>query len=399
VSSRARAVRVIGCGALCGAGRGLEAFWEALCQAAPGQAPHDLGDTRLGERAYVRIPEPRRDPQDDLAALFLRLACEDALAAARPSLASLERPRVMLLTGSSLGGMTVIERQQRRQAAPDGRAGEGLPTPPLGLWRGLYDGPSAAVGHEFATAGAWAINTACSSAANALGLARRWLLLGRCDVALVAGYDVVSPFVFAGFQALAAIDPQPSAPFCAGRRGLNLGEAAVAFVVVRSESAPSAGAVDLVGYGSSCDAHHLTRPDLSGKGLARAIDAALADAEMPAEHIRVISAHGTGTPFNDTMEAAAFKAVLGEQAPPLHVAKPVFGHTLGAAGAVDALAMVQALQRGSLPRSYGRGEPDPALPLHPSRNEIALPKSAVALSTSSGFGGSNAALIFARGDA
>ena len=96
-------------------------------------------------------------------------------------------------------------------------------------------------------------------------------------------------------------------------------------------------AVDLIGYGSSCDAHHLTRPDMSGAGLARAMNAALADAGTKPQNVGLLSAHGTGTPFNDAMEAAAFATVFGETHPPMHCAKPVTGHTLGAAGAIDAM--------------------------------------------------------------
>jgi 3-oxoacyl-(acyl-carrier-protein) synthase len=263
-------------------------------------------------------------------------------------------------------------------------------------FRALYDGPSRCVAEAIA-GGAWTINTACSSAANALGLARRWLARGRIDVALVAGFDVVSPFVYSGFGCLGAVDPEPTTPFGAARRGLNLGDAAVAFVLVRS--ADATGGTRVIGYGSSCDAHHLTRPDLGGKGLARAVRAALGDAGVEATQIGLVSAHGTGTPYNDTMEAAAFADVFGDAVPPLHCAKPIFGHTLGAAGAVDALAVSLMLEHGVVPRTYLRGAEDPELAVHPGRTETSIERGALAISTSSGFGGSNAVLVMTRGDA
>jgi 3-oxoacyl-(acyl-carrier-protein) synthase len=227
-------------------------------------------------------------------------------------------------------------------------------------------------------------------------VARTWLDRRRCDAALVAGIDVISPFVHAGFAALGAVDPEPTAPFCATRRGLNLGEAAVAFVLVRADAFPDADVVDVVGYGSSCDAHHLTRPDLTGAGLARAMSAALADADLAPTDVDVVSAHATGTTFNDTMEDGAFRRVFGAHRPLVHCAKPVTGHTLGAAGAIDALAMALALERGRLPPTYRRGELDPALAFAPAQDETALARDAVVLSASSGFGGSNAVLVLAR---
>lgn len=390
--------RILGCGVLSGAGRGVAGFWRALRAAEPGQAPHDLGDP-LVSASYVAVPEARDPGADDLATRWLRTACRDALDEAAPRLASLEGARVALLAGTSLGGISVLERLQREAWDPAGSRGPGLPTPALPLWRGLYDGPTATLARELG-ASALTLNTACSSAAHALGLARRWLSQRRIDVAVVAGFDVVSPFVHAGFSALGAVDPAPTAPFCRDRRGLNLGEAALAFVLARPDDvAAAAGDVELVGYGSSCDAHHLTRPDPGGAGLARAIAQALADAELDPADIEVLSAHATGTPFNDAMEDAAFATVFGAHRPLVHCAKPVAGHTLGAAGAVDALAMVLALREGLLPRTYRRGEPDPALLFQPPAAEETLAPSAHVLSTSSGFGGSNAALVFARAHA
>jgi len=222
------------------------------------------------------------------------------------------------------------------------------------------------------------------------------LFRDRLDIAVVVGVDMISPFVFAGFAGLKAIDPEPSSPFSLERKGLNLGEAAVGIVLVRDADAPTGNdGIGLTGYGSSCDAHHLTRPDPGGHGLARAIHAALRDADVDPAQIDFVSAHATGTAYNDAMEAAGFASVFGPSVPPLHCAKPVTGHTLGASGAIDALVTYLALRDGIVPRSYFRGAADPSLHMAPLATEQARPLRS-GLSTSSGFGGSNAALIFSR---
>lgn len=385
-----RTVTIVGRAALTGAGRGIERFWAALRAARPLQETHDLCDARIHDARYVRVREPRM-PDGDLASAWLRLACDDALADAGAAIASFDRSRMALFAGSSLGGMTLFEAAHRRDAA----AGPGLPVDEVPGFRALYDGPSRRAA-EVAASGAWTVNTACSSAANALGLARRWLVRGRIDVALVAGFDVISAFAYSGFRCLGAMDPEPTTPFGAERRGLNLGDAALAFVLVRSADATSG--THIVGFGSSCDAHHLTRPDLGGKGLARAVRAALNDAGVEATQIDLISAHGTGTPYNDTMEAAAFADVFGAAPPTVHCAKPVFGHTLGASGAVDALAVSLMLEHGVVPPTHLRGAEDPELAIHPTRSEASLGVGALAISTSSGFGGSNAVLVMTEHD-
>jgi 3-oxoacyl-(acyl-carrier-protein) synthase len=257
----------------------------------------------------------------------------------------------------------------------------------LGFWASSYAGPIAQV----AGGAAVAINTACSSAAQALGLAALWLARGRIDAAVVIGYDILSPFALAGFAALGALDSAPSRPFAVDRRGLNLGEAVVGFALVADE--PASAVPHLIGYGSSCDAFHLTRPDPSGGGLGRAIRSALRSAHVAPTQIAFVSAHATGTPFNDAMEVAAFTDVFGENRPRLHAAKPVLGHTLGAAGGIDALMVCEALKRGRVPPTYAPSPRDPACPVDLAGGP--LPPDAVALSTSSGFGGSNAALVFA----
>lgn len=390
----AAGVYIVAGDVLCGAGRGVEDFWHAMMQAQPLQRSCDLGDPRL-DATCVCVPEPRT-PTGDLATSWLTTVCSGALTQAQDLTSRLREPRVALLVGSSLGGMSLFEAEHRRSAESPSTSGIGIPTGTAPAWQALYDGPTRAAAAELDTRlGAWTLNTACSSAANALGLARRWLQRGRIDVAVVAGVDVISPFVYAGFASLRAIDDGPTSPFAEGRRGLNLGEAAVAMVLMRGSDLPEVTRlVELAGYGSSCDAHHLTRPDASGDGLVRAMRTALADGRVQADDIALLSAHATGTPFNDSMEGAAFAKVFGAHTPAMHAAKPVVGHTLGAAGAIDAMVVWQALMRHTAPPTFRRLPPDPTLALQPLDRPQALPAESYALSTSSGFGGSNVALLF-----
>jgi len=391
IETPSHSIAIAGSGVISGAGRGVDAFWDAVAAAQPGQTSRSFGDSRLEPAQYVSIPEAHRElSHGESAASWGDLAISDALKQAEPLVSQLPSARIALFVGSSLGGMTVFEKAHRRWTGVD--AGPGMPTEEPAPWQAFYDGPTNQLGAQYQpNHGSWTINTACSSATNALGYARLWLLRNRVDIAIVAGLDAVSPFVYSGFRSLRAVDSGPTKPFSDKRRGLNLGEAAAAFVLIRG-SASTHECTHVVGFGSSCDAHHLTRPDPTGEGLARAIRQSIKDAHSTPGDIAAISAHGTGTPLNDPMEAAAFSRVFETRVPPIHCAKPVSGHTLGAAGAIDALVLQLALEKGQLPPTYCPS-PDRTLPCYPSTDSHQLPTGALGLSTSSGFGGSNAAII------
>jgi hypothetical protein len=201
--------------------------------------------------------------------------------------------------------------------------------------------------------------TACSASTLAIGLGKRWLERGACDVAIVGGYDAVSVFVAAGFEALRATTASHPRPFRVGRDGMSLGEGAGILVLVR-EPGPAPVLFRIAGFGASTDAVHITAPDRTGGGLARAARAALDDAAWGAEHIDLVSAHATATPFNDPMEARALREVLGavdlEQWPVVQPLKAQIGHTLGAAGVLETMAAAAALGASGRPcRSWRRG--------------------------------------------
>ena len=233
----------------------------------------------------------------------------------------------------------------------------------------------------------------------ALGAALDLVRSGRCDVVLAGGVDALHDFVVAGFATLKAADSEPCRPFDKTRRGLNLGEGA-AFLVVEAEAhARARGArirAFLDGYGVAADAVHMTGPDKEGRGAARAMTAALADARLAPSEIGFVSAHGTATLFNDLMEAKALALSFGAAIPPVNSIKSAVGHTLGAAGALEAVLCVRTLETGLATPTPGLVELDAEIPLDVVRDEPRALHPRAVLSTSSGFGGTNAAIVLAE---
>lgn len=247
--------------------------------------------------------------------------------------------------------------------------------------------------------------TACSSSTLAIGLAMRWLALGACDVALAGGYDALTVFVAAGFEALGATTgAPPPRPSRVGRDGMSLGEGAALLLLARAGDpafASRAPLARLAGFGASGDAVHLTAPDREGGGLARAAERALDDAGIAPAAIGLASVHGTSTAFNDPMEAKALARALDESrgglgaAVPIQAAKATIGHALGAAGALETSLAIDALRRDLLPATPGEGELDPDAPagVRAASEPRAL---TAALKLSSAFGGANAALVITK---
>jgi 3-oxoacyl-[acyl-carrier-protein] synthase II len=207
--------------------------------------------------------------------------------------------------------------------------------------------------------------------------------------------------IFAGFNALHALSPEPCRPFDRRRAGLSLGEGAAILVIESSAHAARRAArvhATLLGYGMSADAHHLTAPHPEGTGAALAMRRALARSGVAPAEIDYINAHGTGTPLNDGIEAAAIRLVLGDAARRVAVSstKAALGHTLGAAGAIEGLTTILALRDGFLPPTVNLDEPDPACNLDfvPRRSRPATLRRA--LSNSYGFGGNNTSVVFGR---
>lgn len=236
------------------------------------------------------------------------------------------------------------------------------------------------------------ISTACSSSAKALASAARWLEAGFVDAVVVGGADSLCRFTVAGFAALDSVSVERCNPMSRNRRGINIGEAAALFVMTKEE-----GAVRLAGWGETSDAHHMSAPDPTGAGAAEAMRLALRRAQLSAQDVGYVNLHGTATPHNDAMESVAVASVLGLEVPTSST-KPLTGHTLGAAGALEAalcwLTLTDARHR--LPPHWFDGERDFRLPAVRLVNSGNTADVRAALSNSFAFGGSNAALALVR---
>ncbi len=238
---------------------------------------------------------------------------------------------------------------------------------------------------------------ACSSGTDAIGLGAEWIRAGICDVVLVGGADELCRFTYAGFISLMVTSNEPCRPFDGKRKGLNLGEGA-AFLVLESEGSLKKRNVKplakVYGYGSGCDAHHLTAPHPEGQGLEAALDRAFEQWGHDQRRLSLINAHGTSTPENDRVEG---KVLAGRLAGiPFHSTKGYTGHTLGAAGAIEAALTISFLQRGVAPGTVGFKNVDPAIGIAPLTENTELTGN-FALSQSLAFGGSNSALILGVG--
>jgi 3-oxoacyl-[acyl-carrier-protein] synthase II len=273
--------------------------------------------------------------------------------------------------------------------------------PPLVTPQALAEQVAAA----FALAGpVLAINTACASGANAIGLGADLLRLGRADAVLAGGTDALSDVVLAGFNALESLAPTPAAPYSGNREGLSLGEGSGMVLLVRAETAASlglTGVAEVLGYGLSADGFHATAPRPDGSGAARAIRAALRHAGVEATQVAYVNGHGTGTPKNDVAETRAIRAAYGEAADDLLVSstKSVIGHLLGAAGAAEAIVTARALAERVAPPTAGFRERDPDCDLDYVADGPRPFTGDVAVSNNFAFAGANAALVLARPDA
>ena len=239
------------------------------------------------------------------------------------------------------------------------------------------------------------INAACASSTIALARAAALIAAGQAEAVLVYAADLVSEFVFSGFSALQALSAEPCRPFDRQRKGLTLGEAGVALLLMNEERAKLSAESPLAyvaGWGAANDAHHVTAPARDGCGLILACRQALAKAGITADQVAAINAHGTGTVYNDAMELTAFNAVFGAQLPPLHGVKGSLGHCLGAAGGVEVAIACRALQQQLIPGTVGCPDAEEA---GQGRLNTAPQKVSgdYLLCSNSGFGGINAVVI------
>jgi 3-oxoacyl-[acyl-carrier-protein] synthase II len=399
-----RRVVVTGVGPVTSVGIGREACWPNLLVGRCGTGPVTSFDTipygvnRGGEIRDFAAPADLTafGRASQFAILAARLALEDA---------GLGRDRIDPLRAAVLLGTTSGEPQFIEQfndaavAAPPRSTGSALAS--------AY--PCHLIAARVADdAGGWAfaltIPTACSAGNYAIAHALDLLRSQRADIALAGGTDAFSRITYTGFARLGAIAPERCQPFDRERKGMVPGEGASMLVLEPLDAALRRGAriyAEVVGYGLSCDAHHMTGGHPEGLGAARAMEAALRDSGMRQEDIAYISAHGTGTPTNDRVETAAVKRVFGTRAYaiPVSSVKSMIGHTMGAASAIEAAVCALAVADDRIPPTCNLEHRDPDCDLDYVPNQGREHRVAAAMNNSYAFGGNNASVIFRKVEA
>jgi 3-oxoacyl-[acyl-carrier-protein] synthase I len=376
-------------------GRGLEATREALRAERSALAPCAFEsvnlDTWVGEVPDVdaqTLPNAlsRYDCRNNRLTL-MGLETDGFAERVREAAARYGADRVGVFLGTSTAGILQTELAYRRRDPVSGALPDDF------HYRTTHNAFSLAefTRDHFGLEGmAMAISTACSSSAKVFAAAARQLALGTIDAAIVGGVDSLCLTTLYGFASLQLTSSQPCRPYDAGRDGISIGEGA-AFALLERNDAPVAGTVMLLGVGESSDAYHMSAPHPQGLGARLAMEAALRSAGLAAGDIDYINLHGTATPANDSAEGQAVSALFGDTVPG-NSTKGYMGHTLGAAGAIEAIICAMALTDGRLPGSPGTGSLDPAIPIRYQRQggDATLRH---ALSNSFGFGGSNCSLV------
>ena len=384
-------VAITGLGCICAAGTSVDACMDTLYLGRRAPAP----STRFTSNHPTRFPVFEvagfSEPPELLRTSALGLhAAREAIADAGLDLETLRSLRVGVCIGTTVGSAMNNEEFCREYRA-------GLDPALAPMERILRSNPAAAIAREFGLNGpCQTVVNACASGTDAVGLAASWIRGGLCDIAIAGGADELGRITYNGFISLMITDDSPVKPFDRERKGLNLGEGAAALILESEELRARRGKEPrsyLLGYGSACDAHHLTAPRPDGEGLRSAIAEALSCCDTPAEAISFVNAHGTGTPDNDRVESRVLADVL--PGVPFLSTKGYTGHTLGAAGAIEAVFTVACLERGMVPGNAGFTTPDPDLGGTPVE-ECTRIDGAVALSESLAFGGNNSVIVLGK---
>ncbi len=406
-------VVVTGIGLVTSVGNDLTSSWEALCQGKSGVGEitaydtsnfrvHFAGQIKDFDAApYVDRKELRRNDPYELLAIA---TSKQALAQAKLEITDENADDIGVYIGSGIGGLVTLHDQFRvlHDKGPDRIS-------PFFINMMIIDGAPGIVSILTGARGPnWAAVSACATSGNTIGEA--WETIRRGDAkAMIAGgaEKAVTPIAMAAFDNMHALsrrndDPQgASRPFDATRDGFVMGEGSAMLILEDLEFAKARGATilaEMVGYGSTGDAHHVTEPAPGGSGLVRAIRRAIQKSGLQPEQIDYYNAHATSTPYNDRSETQAIKTVFGDYAHKLQISgtKSMIGHTLGAAGAVGAVVSIQSILTGVIPPTINLHHPDPECDLDYVPNEARHAKVDVAACTSMGFGGHNTCLIFKR---
>ncbi|MFD9885637.1 beta-ketoacyl-[acyl-carrier-protein] synthase family protein [Streptomyces alboflavus] len=398
-------IAVTGLGLVTAAGIGVADTWAGVCRGRsaaatdPGLAglPVDISCTVPGFSARRHVGRRSALTQDRFSQLSVA-AAREAVADSGLDPGTWDGARVGVVVGCGLGGVATWEAQHRRLLDQGPQAVSALLIPMLV--------PNMVAGHLAMDLGASGPNlvtaTACASGATAIGTALHLLRDGSCDVVVAGGGEAgVTPLMVTGFAQMGALSrrlDEPAAasrPFDRDRDGFVIGEGSGMLVLERAADARARGAdvrARIAGYGASADAHHMTAPDPRGTGVLLALRTALARAGVVPDEVDHVNAHGTSTPLNDAAEAAVLRKFLGA-GPAVTSTKGVLGHTLGAAGAIEAALTVLAVQHGTVPPTANLHEQDPDIDLDVVSGAVRTRKLDVAVSNSFGFGGQNAVLV------
>jgi 3-oxoacyl-[acyl-carrier-protein] synthase II len=395
-----RKVVVTGVGAVSPLGVGANPLHERWAEGVVGIADGAGGCRDFEPKEFLSTKEARRL---DRFAQFAVVASGEALdQAGWEGESPYDSTRIGCVVATGIGGIDTVETQHDVMRDRGAKM-----VAPLGIPMYMPNAAAAAVSMKHGLRGqSYGIVSACASGGHALGSALRMIQYGDADAAVCGGAEAtLTEFGFACFNAIQALSPTGiSRPFDVRRDGFVMGEGAGMLVLEEAEAAKARGATilaELVGYGSTSDAFHLTAPEPTGGPASRAIELALTDAGATPAEVDYVNAHGTSTPLNDAAETAALKLALGEHAHrvPISSTKSSIGHLLGAAGAVEAVATIRTLITGVIAPTLGYEEPDPELDLDYVPGEsrpliIGNGHPPLALSNSFAFGGHNVALAF-----
>ena len=406
-------VVVTGLGAVTPIGNDVPSYWEGLSTGKNGVAPITLFDAaRHACRFAAEVKgfdpsgsiEPKEAKRWDRFCQFAVVAAKQAVAHAGLTIDARNANRIGTAIGSGVGGLLMMETQAHvlAERGPDRVSPFCVPMMIPNMATGLTAIALGAKGPSSAVA------TACAAGSNAIGDAYRLIQMGLADAMVCGGAEsAITPLGVAGFASAKALsfrndDPATaSRPFDAERNGFVIGEGAGVIVLESLEHARARGAeilAEVVGYGMTCDAHHITSPSPGGIGGAEAMRLALADARIEAAAVDYVNAHGTSTQANDSNETAAIKSALGERAYqiPVSSTKSMTGHLLGGSGGIEAVAAVLAIGHNLVPPTINYQNPDPACDLDVVPNQAREQTLNVVLSNSFGFGGHNVCLAFRR---
>jgi 3-oxoacyl-[acyl-carrier-protein] synthase II len=408
-----RRVVVTGMGAVTPIGNDVGTYWEGVSSGRNGVAPITLFDaSRHACRFAAEVKgfdpagwlEPKEAKRWDRFCQFGVVAAKQAVADAGLTIDDTNRHRIGVSIGSGVGGLLMMETQAHVLAdrGPDRVSPFCVPMMIPNMATGLAAIALGARGPSSAVA------TACAAGSNAIGDAYRTIQLGLADAMVCGGAEsAITPLGVAGFASAKALsfrndDPATaSRPFDKDRNGFVIGEGAGVLVLESLEHAQARGATvlaEVVGYGTTCDAHHITAPSPGGTGGAEAMRLALVDARLDPEAVDYVNAHGTSTQANDSNETAAIKSALGAHAQriPVSSTKSMTGHLLGGSGGIEAVAAVLAIGHNLVPPTINYSTPDPACDLDVVPNQAREHPVNVVLSNSFGFGGHNVCLAFRR---